>query len=77
MSRDLNGQSSGEGEILVNYEGELLLGGQMLVGGHHTSTGTNESLLAFKRELNHLDKDCGRLTSDIETATAKVDGSQH
>jgi len=65
------GQSAGE--VLVNYEGDLLIGGQLLVGGKRTATGTNDSLLAFKRELNQLEKDCSDLASTIKTATAATE----
>ncbi len=70
---DLNGNDAVAGEILVNYDGDLLLGGRLLVGGNRTSTGTNESLLAFKRELNQLEKVCGDLTGRIEVASSKVE----
>ncbi len=58
-------------EILVNFDGELLLGGRMFVSGKRTSKGKNDSLLAFKRELNTLEKSCARLGLDIEAAAAK------
>ena len=61
------------GETFVNYDGDLLLGGRLLVGGKRTSTGKNDSLLAFKRELNQLGKDCKKLVADIEKSTASVD----
>ncbi len=73
LVRDLDAKGTSDGDMLVNYDGDLLLGGKLLVGGNRTSTGQNESLLAFKRELNHLEKDCGRLTKDIDKATAKVE----
>ena len=77
LVRELDASGASDGDILVNYEGDLLLGGKMLVGGNRTSTGQNESLLAFKRELNHLDKDCGRLANDIEKANAKVEAARN
>ncbi|MGB2912161.1 MAG: AAA family ATPase, partial [Pyrinomonadaceae bacterium] len=76
LVRELDASGASDGDMLVNYEGDLLLGGKMLVGGNRTSTGQNESLLAFKRELNQLDRDCGRLAKDIEKATAKVESAR-
>ncbi len=70
---DLHQDHVVDGGILVNFDGDMLLGGRMFVGGKQKSTGKNASLLAFKRELNQLGKDCTRLAADIETATAKVD----
>ncbi len=55
-------------EILINHEGEMLLGGRLFVGGKQGSDGKNESLLAFKRELTGLEKTTKRLASEIETA---------
>ncbi|MFM9905162.1 MAG: chromosome segregation protein SMC [Pyrinomonadaceae bacterium] len=65
-----------DGEILSNYEGDLLVGGRLFVGGNRASTGTNESLLAFKRELNHLDKDCARLAAVIEKTGTRVESAR-
>ena len=57
--------------IVVSFDGEVLLGGRMFVGGKQKTTGKNSSLLAFKRELNQLAKDCSRLEGSIATATAR------
>lgn len=76
LVRELDEKGGSDGDMLVNYDGDLLLGGKLLVGGNRTSTGQNESLLAFKRELNHLDVDCRRLANDIEKATAKVESAR-
>ena len=70
---DLNEKDAVDGEILVDHEGELLLGGRMFVGGKRSTTGKNDSLLAFKRELNSLEKDCSRLARDLEKATANAE----
>lgn len=74
--KDLDEQQHIDGEILVNYDGDLLLGGRMFVGGKRSSSGTNESLLAFKRELNQLDKDCSQLVAMIETVAANVESAR-
>jgi len=76
LVKDLNEQDALDGEILVNYDGDLLLGGRMLVGGKATSSGQNESLLAFKRELNQLEKDCAQLVSGIEKATSGTESAR-
>ncbi|MGE3465994.1 MAG: chromosome segregation protein SMC [Pyrinomonadaceae bacterium] len=65
-----------DGQVLINPEGDMLLGGRLFVGGGHAAEGQNESLLAFKRELSQLEKDCARLTRDIAAATAKVEKSR-
>ena len=70
---DINDKQAVDGEILVSLDGDLLLGGRMFVAGRQKTTGKNSSLLAFKRELNHLGKDCTRLAAAIETAAAKVE----
>lgn len=60
-------------EICVNHAGELSLGGRLLIAGNRHATGTNRSLLAFKRELNTLEKDCSRLEREIDAAAALSD----
>ena len=76
LVRDLDAKDLSDGDILVNYEGDLLLGGRLFVGGNRAATGTNDSLLAFKRELNQLEKTCGNLMGDIEIAAAKVEAAR-
>ena len=63
---DLDGAASND--ILINHDGDLLLGGRLFVSGKQRSDGKNESLLAFKRELTGLEKTTKRLASEIETA---------
>jgi chromosome segregation protein len=75
MSARLVSEFDGEtdsGDVLVNYDGDLLFGGRMMIAGRQNTAGKNESLLAFKRELNQLDKDCRNLASDIEKASESV-----
>ncbi|MEP6787751.1 MAG: hypothetical protein ABJB40_04925, partial [Acidobacteriota bacterium] len=76
LVNDLDENDAVDGEILVNYDGDLLLGGRMFVGGKATSSGQNESLLAFKRELNQLEKDCAQLVSSIEKATKTTESAR-
>ena len=68
---DLDGAKSSD--ILINHEGDLLLGGRLFVGGKQRSDGKNESLLAFKRELTGLEKITKRLASEIETAKTSTE----
>ena len=70
---DLNEKQAKADEILVNFDGDLLLGGRMFVGGKQKAAGKNSSLLAFIRELNQLGTDTRRLAGEIEKSTAKVE----
>ncbi|MEO6654555.1 MAG: chromosome segregation protein SMC [Pyrinomonadaceae bacterium] len=70
---DLDEKQGADSGMLVNFDGDLLLGGLMFVAGKQKTTGKNSSLLAFKRELNQLGKDCTRLAHAIEISTAKVE----
>ncbi len=65
--------AASSGPVLVDRAGELLIGGRLFVGGGDAVAGQNESLLAFKRELNQLDSETQRLARDIESSTAKVE----
>jgi len=62
-----------ENGILVNYAGDLLINGRLLVGGKATSSEKNNSLLAFKRELRELGKDARKLGGDVEKAEEEAD----
>lgn len=73
LVKDLDQRQSSDGDIMVNYDGEMLFGGRMFVGGKQKPTGKNSSLLAFKRELNQLGKDCVSLTSAIDSARNMVE----
>ncbi|MFL6375725.1 MAG: chromosome segregation protein SMC [Pyrinomonadaceae bacterium] len=65
-----------EGETLVNFAGEMLIGGRLFVGGSGEVAASNESLLAFKRELFELEADTGKLSADIEQATTEVESAR-
>ncbi|MEO6051647.1 MAG: AAA family ATPase, partial [Pyrinomonadaceae bacterium] len=73
---DLDEKQATDGGMLVNFDGDMLLGGRMFVAGKQKTTGKNSSLLAFKRELNQLGKDCTRLAAAIEIATAKIENAR-
>jgi len=66
-----------DGEIRVNYDGEFMLGRGMYVGGSRNAKGKNDSLLAFKRELNQLEKECSRLAKDIDSVAAKTESARN
>lgn len=75
LVRDFSSNES-RGEILVNFDGDLLLGGHLLIGGNANATGKNESLLAFKRELHELDAECARLASAVEASQSATETSR-
>ncbi|MBV9217236.1 MAG: chromosome segregation protein SMC, partial [Acidobacteria bacterium] len=68
--------SPNAGGTQINHDGEMLIGGRMFVGGRRSEKGRNESLLAFKRELNELERDCDRLNSDVDSATHAVEAAR-
>lgn len=65
--------SAKPGEIFVDRSGDLALGGRMFVSGKRKADGKNTSLLAFKRELNQLAKECSRLDKAIESGRLSVE----
>ncbi|HQX55832.1 MAG TPA: chromosome segregation protein SMC [Pyrinomonadaceae bacterium] len=73
LVEDLSAGAAIAGEIQINFEGEVLLGGRMFIGGKQGSDGKNESLLAFKRELNDLGAAVAKLLSEIDTARGGVE----
>lgn len=70
---DIDGTKAKAGEMLIDRRGELALGGRMFVTGSRKTDGKNTSLLAFKRELNQLAKDCAKLDKSIEAAKTDVE----
>lgn len=65
--------SGKDGSVQVTPDGELLFGGRMLVTGGNGTSGQNESLLAFKRELSGLESDTSRIGKLIEQARSKTE----
>ena len=59
----------GKNEIFVTFDGDLIIGGKLFVGGKSNANEKNTSLLAFKRELRELEK--VYKTSEIETEKAE------
>jgi chromosome segregation protein len=70
---DIETYTPQNGEIAISRNGDMLIGGQLLVSGKSVTNDKNSSLLAFKRELNTLEKVIVKLESDVEAAVAKAD----
>jgi chromosome segregation protein len=67
-----DGTTPAPGKTLVNYEGELQIGGRLFVSGREISDEKNASLLAFKRELSVLGRSVEKFESEINKARAAV-----
>ncbi len=65
LVEDLDSLTPVSGEMLINYEGDVLIGSRIFVGGKKTSEGKNESLLAFKRELHELGVTSDTLAAEL------------
>ncbi len=57
-----------DAEILVNFNGDLNVGGKLFVGGKANANEKNTSLLAFKRELRELGTTNEKLSKEVEKA---------
>jgi len=60
-------------EILVNSDGDLVIGGRLFVGGRANAGEKNSSLLAFKRELRELESTGEKLKKEIEKAEKETE----
>jgi len=69
---DLAGAASFPGSMAVSFSGDVLIGGRVLIGGGKQEEGTNQSLLAFKRELTILASEVAELSTGIDAAVAAV-----
>ncbi len=76
LVKDLDSGRGNSEEILVDYDGDILLSGQMLIAGKQKSAGKNDSLLAFKRELNQLDKDCRAIAAELENSVKETESNR-
>ncbi len=56
-----------DGEVFVNESGEMLIGGNLFIGGKARTNEKGFSLLAFKRELRDLEESTKHSLSAIET----------
>ena len=70
---DLGSETSVAGDIRINFDGDVLLGGRLFVSGKQRSDGKNESLLAFKRELYDLEISSEKLAAEVEAAQSTVE----
>jgi chromosome segregation protein len=73
LVEDLTDAKAESSEILVDYAGNLLIGGKFFVGGKASGGEKNDSLLAFKRELRELEKDARRLENEAEKAEIETE----
>ena len=55
-------------DVLVNTNGDLLIGGVLSITGKQSSDQKNSSLLAFKRELSGLEKSAAKLEQSVAAA---------
>lgn len=68
---DLDGFHPSNSGILVNTEGDMLVGGKLFVSGNAAADEKNASLLAFKRELSGLAAAVGELEVELSNAETK------
>ncbi len=75
----LNGSPAASGTVLVDLNGDMLVGQSLMVSGNAISSEKNESLLAFKRELSglavkvkELEKELVLLDSVVGTERVKL-----
>ncbi|HEX8638165.1 MAG TPA: AAA family ATPase, partial [Pyrinomonadaceae bacterium] len=73
LVEDFADVSAESDEILVDYSGDLLMGGKLFVGGKSSAGEKNNSVLAFKRELRELEKDSRRIQADAEKAEKETE----
>jgi chromosome segregation protein len=57
-----------DNETFVSFDGDLVFGGKLFVGGKTNASEKNTSLLAFKRELRELGNATEKLNREIEKA---------
>lgn len=70
---NLNGSPSASGAVVVDLNGDMLVGQSLMVGGNAISSDKNESLLAFKRELSGLAVTVMTLEKDLVSLKQVVD----
>jgi len=72
----ISAESCEDEQMVVDYDGNVLIGGRLLISGKANKGGKNDSLLAFKRELNHLGTAVDRLESTVNVAREEVEQSK-
>jgi len=74
LVESFNGREAESTNLLVSRDGDLLFGGSLIVTGTNSTNGkSDDSLLAFKRELHELEAVCEKLSSDVTAATLRVE----
>ena len=68
LTENFGKSAAADDEILVDYNGDLNVGGKLFVGGKANGSEKNTSLLAFKRELRELEKAIEKLSGEVRTA---------
>ncbi len=58
-------------DILVNFDGDMLIGGMLSISGKQGADQKNSSLLAFKRELSGLERSAERLEKLIANVESR------
>ncbi len=73
---DLVGSHARSGDVVVTPGGGISFGDRVLISGQAKASGKNTSLLAFKRELTQLGKECTRLDTSIAAQRGKVEAAR-
>ncbi len=68
----ISGSAENKGGTLIDNAGDILFGGRLFLSGRSAANEKNTSLLAFKRELQQLEKSTTKLRSSIERSEAAV-----
>ena len=73
---DFDGSANNGAGAYVNLNGDLLIGGSLLVSGKEVTDKKNASLLAFKRELSGLEKSLAKLGKDVAKAQEQLESER-
>jgi chromosome segregation protein len=73
---DLANARAVSGAVFVDHDGDMIYGSKLFVGGGRQKESKNESLLAFKRELNGLTSSVKGLAGKLEAARGKVESAR-
>lgn len=76
LVEDISDAKPKAGELLVDADGNISLGGSLFVSGDPTVEGKNTSLLAFKRELTGLSRAVKKLEQEIERAKTTTEADR-
>ncbi|MDQ6785319.1 MAG: chromosome segregation protein SMC [Acidobacteriota bacterium] len=73
LVENFDGVKAKDGEVFVSFDGDLLIGGKLLVCGKQKSNEKNLSLLAFKRELRELESAFQKSSEIIKKAEKETE----